>query len=176
MSANIISRPILYYFSMIAALGLCHAGRAQAIQQVIGAGGGSSKTVGAYTIDFTIGETVTLTAGSDPACTEGFQQPLTARDLPPDSNLINSSGWYVKVYPNPIHDPLTIHAYMDRPGDLDFRLVDLLGRVLWVRRLSFLQGYNDASLYTGSLARGVYVLYITDPIHGARHAVKLLKE
>jgi len=151
-----------------------YEGQAQSTQQVIGAGGGSSKALAGYTIDFTVGETVILTAGTNPACTEGFHQPLIARDLP-DSNLINV-GWYIKVFPNPMHDQLKIHAYMDKSGDLDFRLIDMQGRGFLVRRISFGQGYNDALLYVGSLARGIYVLTIADHVHGGHREVKLLKE
>ena len=167
-------RYFLYPFLLLAGLAFCYNGQAQAVQQVTGAGGGSSKAVGGYTIDFTIGETVILTGAGDPSGTQGFHQPLTARDFP-DSNLFNAN-WYIKVFPNPVHDQLTIHAYMDKSGDLDLRLVDMLGRVLWVRRMSFLQGYNDALLYTGSLARGIYVLYFADLIHGGHKEFKLLKE
>jgi len=158
---------------LLAGMVLFYQGRAQAVQQVVSAGGGS-KTLGSYTIDFTIGETVILSAGTDPSCTEGFQQPLTVRDLP-DSN-IGAAGWYIKVYPNPVHGQLTIHGYMDRAGELDFRVVDMLGRVLMVSPMAFLQGYNDASLDLGALAHGVYVLVITDKVHGGHQVIKLLKK
>jgi hypothetical protein len=169
-----MSRSYLCFFLSLTGLVAFHNGEAQTVQQVIGAGGGTSKAVGGYTIDFTIGETVILTAGSDPSCTEGFHQPLTARDLP-DSNLINAS-WYIKVFPNPVHDFLRIHAYMDQGGELDLRLIDILGRVLLIRQVSFLQGYNDFMIYTGSLARGIYVLSVRDRVHGGHREVKLLKE
>lgn len=144
------------------------------MQQVVGVAGGSSKTLAGYTVDFTVGETVILTAGTNPSVTQGFQQPLTRRDLP-DSNL-GAAGWYIKVFPNPVHDQLTIHTYMDRPGNLNVQLVDMQGRVLRSEQLNFLQGYNDVTFNTGSLARGVYVLYISDGIHGGHRTVKLLKE
>jgi hypothetical protein len=166
-------RSCLYYFLFPFALLCCYNGQAQSVQQVVGTAGGSSKALTGYTIDFTVGETVVATAGADPSCTEGFHQPLTARDFP-DSNLVNAS-WYIKVYPNPVHDQLTIHAFMDRAGNLDLRLVDILGRVLLVRRVAFQQGYNDLTLYTGSVARGIFVLYMTD-VHGGHRTVKLLKE
>ena len=166
-------RSFPYYFLLLAGLLSCYNGQAQAVQQVVGSAGGSSKALSGYTIDFTVGETVIATAGTDPSCTEGFHQPPTTRDLP-DSNLINAK-WYIKVYPNPVHDQLTIHAYMDQAGNVDLRLIDVLGRVVQVRRVAFQQGYNDLTLYTGSLARGIFVLYMTD-VHGGYRSVKLLKE
>ena len=167
-------RCYLYYLLFFTGLFSCYNVQAQTVLQVIGSAGGSSKALGSYTVDFTVGETVIATAGADPSCTEGFQQPLTARDLP-DSNLINVK-WYIKVYPNPVHDQLTIHAYMDQAGNMDLRLVDIMGRVVLTRRLSFLQGYNDVLLNTGSLARGIFFLYIADAVHGGHWTVKLLKE
>lgn len=170
-----MGRYYLYIFLSLTGTILFNKSGAQTlpVQQVIGAGGGSN-TIGRLTIDFTIGETVIATAGSDPSCTEGFHQPLMARDLP-DSNLINAA-WYMKVYPNPVHDQLTIHAYMDRSGELDLRLIDIMGRVLLVRQVSFVQGYNDFTIYTSSLARGIYVLSVIDRVHGGHREVKLLKE
>ena len=169
-----MTRSFIYVLLLLTALSFFYKGQAQTTQQVIGAAGGSSKAVGGYTIDFTIGETVILTAGTDPSCTQGFHQPSTTRDFP--APVIPPPGWYIKVYPNPIHDQLSIHAFMDQTGDLDLRLVDMVGRVLLVRRLSFLQGFNDATIYVGSLARGVYVLYFSDRLHGGHREVKLLKE
>ena len=169
-----MSRYCLYIFLSVAGLLLFHNGKAQVVEQVVGAAGGSSKAIVGYTIDFTLGEVVIATAGSDLSCTEGFHQPLVARNLP-DSNL-TAASWYIKIFPNPVHDELKIHAYMDRAGGIDFRLVDIQGRVLVVRQLSFLQGYNDAVLNVGSLARGIYVLYMSDAVHGGHRAVKLLKE
>jgi hypothetical protein len=144
------------------------------IAQAIAAGGGTSTALPGYTIDFTIGETVILTAGTDPACTEGIQQPIieTAKI---DSNLLNVS-WYIKVYPNPFHDQLTVHAYMDHAGELDFRLFDILGRPILNGRYSLNQGYNDEFINTGSLSRGTYVLYMFDAVHLKYQTVKLLKE
>lgn len=169
-----MSRYCLYFFLSVAGLSHFHNGEAQSIEQVVGSAGGSSKAIGGYTIDFTLGEVVVATAGSDPSCTEGFHQPLAARNLP-DSNL-TTTGWYIKIFPNPVHDELKVHAYMDRAGRVDFRLVDIQGRVLVVRQLSFLQGYNDAVLNVGLLGRGVYILYMSDAVHGGQRTVKLLKE
>ena len=171
-----MTRTYLYCSLFLAGLVLSGSSEAQTqpVQQVIGAAGGTSKALNGYTVDFTIGETVIATVGADPSCTEGFHQPSTPRDFP-DSNLINAS-WYIKVYPNPFHDQLKIHAYMDKAGNLDLRLIDILGRVMLISRLSFAQGYNDATLNLGSLSRGLYVLYIGDPVHGGHREVKLLKE
>ena len=167
-------RSFLYYLLFLAGLFFCHNGEAQTVLQVVGSAGGSSKALAGYTVDFTVGEAVIATAGTNPSCTEGFHQPLTARDFP-DSNLLNVK-WYIKVYPNPVHDQLTLHAYMDQPGNLDLRLIDIMGRVVMTRRLTFVQGYNDVLLNMGSLARGIYVLYMADAIHGGHQTVKLLKE
>lgn len=58
-------------------------------QSVIATGGGSSDKISGYTIDFTIGEPVITTGSALPvvtpmlmACTQGFQQPLIAKDFP----------------------------------------------------------------------------------------------
>ena len=161
------------YILLLMGVGAFLAGNAQAVQQAV-SGGGGSQVIGSYTIDFTIGEAVILTAGTDPSCTQGFQQPLTARDLP-DSN-IGAAGWYIKVYPNPVEGQLTVHGFMNGAGEMDFQIIDLSGRVLLVRPMFFLQGYNDTILDLASLSRGVYLLKITDRIHGGRQVIKLLKK
>jgi hypothetical protein len=169
----------LYCLFSLTCLGCFYKGQAQTVQQVIGAAGGTSRSVGAYTIDFTVGETVIVTAGTDPSCTEGFQQPLSNKDLgivtAPPLNPGNQR-WFVQVYPNPLHEQLTIHGYADQDDNLDFRLIDMTGRILWIRRLSFVQGFNDALLSVGTLSRGIYVLSINEQAHGGHKEVKLLKE
>ena len=167
-------RTVVYTTLLLGLFGNVVQTQAQPEQQVIATAGGTSTSLTGYTIDFTIGETVILTAGTDPACTQGFQQPeIAATKI--DSNLLNAS-WYIKVYPNPLHDRLTVHAYMDHAGELDLRLTDILGRVVLRGRFSFLQGYNDALINTGTLSRGVYVLYMFDAVHLKYQSVKLLKE
>jgi hypothetical protein len=170
--------------SLLAATLLClsvgYTARAQTgqppvIQQAISAGGGASSALTGYTVDFTIGETVFLTAGTDPACTEGLQQPMPATIAKTDSNLLTAT-WYIKVHPNPVRDQLTVHAYMDKAGQVSLRLVDFMGRVVLSRQVSFQQGYNDVLLNTAALGHGIYVLYILDEAHGSNRAVKLLKE
>ncbi len=49
---------------------------------VIASGGGSSQSIAGYSIDFTAGETIILTAGTNPIFTQGFHQPLSAKDYP----------------------------------------------------------------------------------------------
>jgi len=167
-----MSRILLYAVLGCAGLLACHNGQAQLLQVI--ASGGGTQAIGSYTVDFTIGEAVVATIGTDPTCTEGFNQPAIVSHGP-DSNLINAK-WYIKVYPNPVHDQLSIHAYMDLPGTLDFRLVDIMGRVILNRPMTFQQGYNNGLLDMGNLGRGIYLLYISDAIHGGHQTVKLLKE
>ena len=58
-------------------------------QSVIATSGGSSDNISGYHFDFTIGEPVIKTGSPSPviassamACTQGFQQPLVAKDFP----------------------------------------------------------------------------------------------
>ena len=168
-------RPSFIYTTLLCLLaGITQAQSQPPVLQAVTAGGGTSTALPGYTIDFTIGETVIQTAGTDPACTEGMQQPIVATTKI-DSNLLTAS-WYINVYPNPVHDQITIHTYMDHAGELDVRLIDVLGRVILSGRYTLQQGYNDILVTTGTLSRGVYVLYMFDAIHGGHRSVKLLKE
>lgn len=169
-------RPSFIYTTLFCLLagGITQVQSQPPVLQAITAGGGTSTALPGYTIDFTVGETVIQTAGTDPACTEGMQQPVT-ETTKIDSNLLNAS-WYIRVYPNPFHDQLTVHAYMDHAGELDFRLFDILGRVILSGRYFLNQGYNDEFIITGPLSRGTYVLYMFDEVHLKYQSVKLLKE
>ena len=166
-------RPSQLYVAILC-LPIGYAVQGQTIQQAVASGGGTSTALPGYTVDFTIGETVILTAGTDPACTQGFQQPIsdTAKT---DSNLTTPS-WYIEIYPNPVHDQLTIHAYMDQASEIDYRLFDILGHPVLSGRLSFQQGYNDVLIDVGTISRAIYVLYMYDEVHSKYQSVKLLHD
>lgn len=68
-------------------------------QSVVATGGGSSDKISGYTIDFTIGETVITTGSALPvvtpmlmAFTQGFQQPLIAKDFPTASFTLQGTA------------------------------------------------------------------------------------
>lgn len=68
---------------------LCFSTQVQAqsaLPYVIAAGGGSDPIVSAgYTVDFTVGESIIASVGTNPQLTQGFQQPSTsATPLPVD--------------------------------------------------------------------------------------------
>lgn len=86
-----MARSVFYFFLSLAGPAFFIDGQAQVtIQQVVAPAGGTSKTVSGYTIDFTVGEAVIATAGIDPTCTEGFHQPLEAKDFVHHSLHLNA--------------------------------------------------------------------------------------
>lgn len=244
-------------------------------QSVIASGGSSSDKINGYTIDFTIGEPVIKTGSPSPVitslsitCTQGFQQPLIAKDFPavtftlqgtPKStyiqlewttnletdnsvfyvehsangidftviaqvvtkapggnsttpiqyqytdlqpvngnnyyrlrqvnknNLVNYSNtviipfslpkWNVHAYPNPVKNIVHLKLYTSQKGNYVLRLVNMMGQVTIIQRITAEQGYNDFTVNMGLLKTGMYVLFIHDHTHDDhQHAIKLIKE
>jgi hypothetical protein len=78
-----------YIITVLAAINSFNIHGQSVKQMVIASGGGTSDKISGHTIDFTIGETVITTGSAFPvitsslmACTQGFQQPLIAKDFP----------------------------------------------------------------------------------------------
>lgn len=78
-----------YITGVLVAISSLNAYSQSVKQMVIASGGGTSNKIIGHTIDFTIGETVITTGSALPvvtpmlmACTQGFQQPLIAKDFP----------------------------------------------------------------------------------------------
>jgi hypothetical protein len=67
-----------------------------AAQSVIAPAGGSSKNIQGYTIDFTVGESVVETAGSNPIFTQGLHQSLSVKDFP--EALLNLQAFVKEKY------------------------------------------------------------------------------
>ncbi|MHA4807387.1 T9SS type A sorting domain-containing protein [Flavitalea flava] len=134
---------------------------------IMGSALGANSWAGVFSGNVYVGGTLSKAAGSFK-----IDHPLD----PANKTLSHSFVESPDMYPNPVHDKLFIHGYSDQAEDLDLRLMDIQGRVLLVSRISFLQGYNDATLSLSKLARGIYILSITDHVHGGKEALKLLKE
>jgi hypothetical protein len=124
---------------------------------VIGSAG-SSSTVTAYRLDWTLGETAMLafTQGGN-VISQGFQQPfgyfeVYTKDVHKD--------YIITVFPNPTMDRVTIAT-----GETDQRLLvevmDLYGRV----RLRQDIESPTSDLYLGSFPSATYLLRVTDRDH-----------
>jgi hypothetical protein len=149
---------------------IMHSLQAQTVEQrVIASGGGSSKAISGYDISFTIGETIIVTAGSNPVCTQGFHQPSQAKDFPQgDKQLV--------IFPNPVKNTLYIRLFSDRKTSFQLTFYTITGQLAGTRKLDIGQGFNLLPVSVVSLKQGIYVVHAKDMSSSLQMNVKLLKE
>ncbi len=101
-------------------------------QEVISSSGGSFSG-NYFSIDWTLGETVTSTfISEDITVTQGFHQSnLTVNAV----DLLSDYGIIVKVYPNPVPDILVIENQSTDLSRLTLRLFDVTGKMLESKQL-----------------------------------------
>jgi hypothetical protein len=105
----------------------------------------------------TVGETaVEVTGCSFYIFTQGFQQP----DIK-FSDEKKPEGTNVEVYPNPVHDFLTIEMYGDVARTYIIEYINMAGRVIRSEKKEFCSIYWDKEpQYVKDLVSGLYMIRI----------------
>lgn len=85
--------------------------------------------------------------------------------------------WNVHAYPNPVKNTVHLKLYTSQKGNYVLRLVNMMGQVTIIQRITAEQGYNDFTVNMGLLKAGMYVLFIHDQTHNDhQQTIKLIKE
>jgi hypothetical protein len=96
------------------------------------------------------------------------------------SNTINISFslpvWSAHAWPNPVKNRLLLTLYTDRPANYELRVVNMLGQVAMIQRITSIQGYNNYTLNTIALKPGMYILFIHDQTRNVNQPIKIIKE
>ena len=75
-------------------------------------------------------------------------------DIKPIESLsINS----LTLYPNPVVDQMEISYEMTQPGNVQFKIIDLQGKILYSQVLSNQNGSNHATISVSQLPVGLYI-------------------
>jgi hypothetical protein len=122
-------------------------------QQVVSSAGASATGTNVQ-LSWNIGEPVIETfTGTSAILTQGLLQTrlvVTALDpmVFPELTLM--------VYPNPVSTSLSLHIQGDIPKDLSFRLFDLNGKLLQLKKIEIL----PEIIHMENFAQGVYLLKV----------------
>lgn len=96
--------------------------------QVVAAAGATSKAISGYTIDFTVGEAVITTAGSNTTVlTQGFNQPLRVEDYPMASLTLTGTAKsnYIQLDWTTTTETNNAWFYIERSADgIGFETID----------------------------------------------------
>ncbi len=112
---------------------------------------------GSISYSQTVGETaVEVTGCSFYIFTQGFQQPdikYSEKDKP--------AGSGVKVYPNPVHDFLTIEMYGTEAKSFRIEIIDVAGKIIRSERREFFDNFwFREPQNVRDLAGGLYMIRI----------------
>lgn len=143
----------------IAVLLLCGImANAQSIERQVTATSGSSGTGANIAVDYTIGETIVLTAtGGGNTLTQGFHQPASA-----PVGIKDLTAFNYNVYPNPFTDYVQVELTTEQTSTVKLQLTDLYGRVVYNREIGAVSaGNNLYNINTSALAAGTYILSVT---------------
>ena len=106
-------------------------------------------------IDWTLGElAITTIQNSSQKITQGFHQPnYTITSV----NELQQEIGQIRVYPNPTSDRIEMELYFDQIRDVQIQLVDLNGRLIWVKEENGSQIEQIENIE--NLSNGTYFLY-----------------
>ena len=146
------------FFSLLFFVGLSQVD----IQNSVFASAGDTFTSSNFSLDNTIGETVTqYVVASNNVLSQGFNQPIRKKaflDAEPIENLFveQLNNLEINVYPNPFNSSIYIvHSYH---GNLNAQIIDVSGRVIYEIIISG----SSTVLSLEHLSFGLYHLILSD--------------
>jgi hypothetical protein len=122
--------------------------------------GGSYSTVSGFSLDYSIGESSSIALfkfSDNSSLSTGVLQSFTPL-VTGITNLSFTEGESITVSPNPASQNLRIKGLLNRPGFIEFHLVDVNGRVMTIDPRSYYINYFDKEFNVSSFNEGVYFI------------------
>jgi hypothetical protein len=140
-------------------------------RQVIGSAGGFAKGTGLQ-VSSTVGEAITATGTTTSVIlTQGFQQPSSGTVRIDEAAL----GLFIKAYPNPTSDAVTLDLSTQQAMDIHIALYDMLGRQMSVTERMPLNGQMLHTVNMANFARGNYILRLTNTDGSLQKSIPIQK-
>jgi hypothetical protein len=144
---------LLFFVPLLSTLG-------QSISpQTINVGGKDSSTSG-FSLDYSIGESASIALfkfSDNSSLSTGVLQSFT----PLVTGLVDLSfteGENISVSPNPASTNLCIKGLLNRPGFIEFHVVDVNGRVMSIDPKSYCINYFEKEFNVSSFNEGIYFI------------------
>ena len=144
---------LLFFVPLVSTLG-------QSINpQTINVGGKGSSASG-FSLDYSIGESASIALfkfSDNTSLSTGVLQSFT----PSVTGLVDLSfteGENITVSPNPASTNLRIKGLLNRPGFIEFHVVDVNGRVMSIDPKSYYINYFEKEFNVSSFNEGIYFI------------------
>lgn len=122
--------------------------------------GGKSNAASSFSLDYSIGESTSIIyykSSDNSSISSGVLQSFTPL-VTGITNLSFTEGESITVSPNPASQNLRIKGLLNRPGFIEFHLVDVNGRVMTIDPRSYYINYFDKEFNVSSFNEGVYFI------------------
>lgn len=122
--------------------------------------GGSYSTVSGFSLDYSLGESASIALfkfSDNSSLSTGVLQSFTPL-VTGITNLSFTEGESITISPNPASQNLRIKGLLNRPGFIEFHLVDVNGRVMTIDPRSYYINYFDKEFNVSSFNEGVYFI------------------
>jgi hypothetical protein len=122
--------------------------------------GGSYSTVSGFSLDYSIGESASIALfkfSDNSSLSTGVLQSFT----PLVTGLVDLSfteGESITLSPNPASTNLRIKGLLNRPGFIEFHVVDVNGRVMSIDPKSYYINYFEKEFNVSSFNEGIYFI------------------
>ena len=122
--------------------------------------GGKANAASDFSLDYSIGESSSIALfkfSDNSSLSTGVLQSFTPL-VTGITNLSFTEGESITVSPNPTSQNLRIKGLLNRPGFIEFHLVDVNGRVMTIDPRSYYINYFDKEFNVSSFNEGVYFI------------------
>ena len=149
------TKPLLFLGAMLWGISL----NAQTLSPDVLANAGQVSYTGNISLSWTLGEGFVSTLYyEDRILTQGFHQPLL--QVMPVENTFVANKMDIQVFPNPVTALLSVKLKADSDDELTLELLDLMGRRIFSRAVSFSDGEFDIEM--NHLPASIYILRFSD--------------
>ena len=122
--------------------------------------GGKSNAASSFSLDYSIGESTSIIyykSSDNTSISSGVLQSFTPL-VTGITNLSFTEGESITISPNPASQNLRIKGLLNRPGFIEFHVVDVNGRVMTIDPRSYYINYFDKEFNVSSFNEGVYFI------------------
>ena len=130
-------------------------------------GAGGSTTISGNTYEYSIGEMTAIHTASAASIvvTHGVLQPMNSTTGIKDLTL----NGFASIYPNPTQKSIYLKPSFTGKTDLEYRLTDVLGKVLQTKKILLLAGNEVQDIDLSAYASGSYFLDVQAQNNGKQY-------
>lgn len=147
-------------FFMLSSIFLVINGLAQEDPSIINSSGGSA-SYNEMIFDWSVGEMASVETFTSGALmvTQGFLQ--SSKSIIDQVDQIGTSGEKIKLYPDIEKQICNLETSFEKPGKLNYLLVDLNGRIILKKELNIHELNSEQTISLLNYSNGIYLLKVS---------------